>query len=194
MNRLRHLALLPLLACVVAFTGCDSEEDDRSAEERILGTWTATNVSVRVASPLGAVPVPILEAGDEGAISISFEASNAFVFTVEGPLEATVIGAGTFPLLADGEGTTNRGTYGFVEDDEQIRFTVTETDGQSVPETSFNVAFDFSGSDAFTFSLDASDEGREALAFLLGDAFPEEVFELIEGGQARFERVERSAN
>ncbi len=202
MNRLSHLvlphlALLPLLALSLALAGCDSDEDDRTAEERLRGAWQATAVSVTVENPVPVpgVPtfaLPIFAAGDEGAISLSFETGNAFAFTVEGPLEASATGVGTFPLLSDGEGLTNAGRYEVVGEEGPIVFTVNQTDGQPVPATNLEVAFDFRGDDAFVFTLDNSEEGRAALAFLLGDAFPQEVFDAIEGGEARFERVTRT--
>ncbi len=192
MNRFAHIALLPLLALSLAFAGCDSDSDDGglTIEERLLGMWEVSEASVRVSTLLGTIPVPVLDASDSEAVSISFMSGSRFAFTLTGPVEAEVAGQ-NFVILEAGQSTTNSGTFEVVENGEQIRFTTTEIDGQTVPvpgsaEATFELR---SGDNTLALIADNTPEGQEIIAFLFGDALPEELLNTIEGGEATFSRA-----
>lgn len=188
LKRFSCIALLPLLALSLAFSGCDSGSDDIPIEERLLGAWEVSAASVRVSTLLGTIAVPVLDADDSEAVLITFESGNRFSFRITGPVQAEVAGQ-TFVILEAGQSTTNRGTFEVVENDEQIRFTTTEIDGQTIPASSADVTFELRSDNTLGLIADNSPEGQEVIALLFGDALPEDVLDAIEGGEATFSRV-----
>ncbi|MEM1041937.1 MAG: hypothetical protein AAGI91_04845 [Bacteroidota bacterium] len=192
MNRLAHIALLPLLALSLALTGCDSDsEDDTPVEERILGTWEVTSASARVNTGVfGTVSVPVLDASSSGSISVSFDGSG-FTFRVTGPIgvDAELLGFGMVTVLEDGETVVNEGTYTIAEGGQQLRLTTTEVNGETIPASSVAVDFELRGGDTLALTVENTPEGREAIESLLGEDFPEELLDLIEGGETTFNRA-----
>lgn len=180
MNRITPILLLLVLGLATAFVGCDST-DERADDERIVGSWTASQASVDVNTPLGTVPVPVLNANSEGSVTIDFDADGTFTFRVVGPITADFFGE-QIAILEDGVDEMTSGTYS-VQSDGQIRFGV---DGAF--DSAANVDYDFSGDDAFDLSVENTEEGRATLAFLLGDSVPQEVLDAVRGGSITFRR------
>ncbi len=182
MKRNTIILVLLALGLAVAFVGCDSSGDERTDAERIVGTWTASQAGVNVASPLGSVPVPVLNENSEGDITIDFVADGDFTFTVVGPISADFFGQ-TIDLVEEGVNETTTGSYS-VQGDGQVRFGVDGTFDSMA-----DVAYDFSGDDVFSLEVENTEEGRATLAFLLGDRVPQEVLDAIQGGSVTFRRT-----
>ena len=181
MQRITPILLLLVLGLATAFVGCDSAQDDRTDDERIVGSWTASQASVDVSTLLGTVGVPVLNANSEGSVTIDFDADGTFSFRVVGPISADFFGQ-TVDILEDGVDETTSGTYS-IQSGDQIRFGVDGTFDSAA-----NVDYDFSGDDAFDLSVENTEEGRATLAFLLGDRVPQEVLDAVRGGSITFRR------
>ena len=188
LNRLPHIALLPLLA-VALLTGCDSNDDETPDSERIVGTWTATraNIDVDSGTPLGTISVPVLRTSDEGEVTMSFDAGGDFTFSVTGPINAEFF-TEEVVIVEEGFSETATGSY-ILQGDQQIRFGV---DGTF--DSAFNVAYDFDGDDEFDLSVENTEEGRAVLAFLLEGQVPQEVIDALAGGSITFERAAQAAS
>ena len=122
MNRTTPILLLLVLGLAIALRRLRSSQDDRTDDERIVGSWTASQASVDVSTPLGTVPVPVLNESSMGSVTIAFDADGTFSFRVVGPLSADFFGQ-TVDILEDGVDETTSGTYS-VQSDGQIRFGV----------------------------------------------------------------------
>lgn len=183
MKRTSALLLFLLLGLAVAFVGCDTESDDTPDVDRIVGTWTATQANIEVDSgtPLGSISVPVLSASDEGEIEIVFDVDGGFTLTVTGPITAEFF-TEEVVIVEDGFSETISGSYDIVSD-RQIRFGV-----EDAPDAAVNIDYDFDGDDEFDLSVENTEEGRAALAFLLEDQVPQEVIDAVEGGSITFER------
>lgn len=177
MRRLLPIAFLAFLASSLVFVGCDSGDSGTPDPDRIVGTWTATNanISVNSGTVLGTVDVPVAFASGDGDIVITFRDDNTFMLRVTGPISADFFGQST-DIVEDGFDETTTGTYS-IQNDGQIRLG-SEAD----------VDYEFNGDDAFDLSVENTDEGRAALAFLLGDSIDPKLLNRIEGASITFRR------
>lgn len=175
LNRLLHIALLPLLA-VALLTGCDSNDDETPDSERIVGTWQASEA--RVNTPAPGVHITILDASNADQVSLEFDEGDRYRMIVDGTLEIEVPQVNETITI---QGGVRQGTYQLVAD-ERIRFT---TDGVT---GSIAIDYDFRGDNELNLSVENTDEGRQVIALILGLDASSPVLDLIAGGTLSLRR------
>lgn len=175
MNRLLHIALLPLLA-IALFAGCDANDDETPDSERIVGTWQASEA--RVNTPVPGVHISVLDASSADQVRLEFDEGDHYRLIVDGTLEIEVPQVGETITI---QGGTHTGTYQLVAD-ERIRFT---TDGVT---GSIAIDYSFRGTNELNLSVENTEEGRQVIALILGLEADSPVLNLIAGGTLSLRR------
>lgn len=181
LNRLLHIALLPLLAAAL-LTGCDSNDDDTPDAERIVGTWQAERINATTRVGLS-VPVYEMGTGDEAEFRFSGDGDEGplFFFDFE-PAEGSALAIpGTdieIPLFP----VRLAGSYQLDEEDRTIRLRTDSLFSSSTYEVDATLGYRLSGNG----NLELIAESPETLALIVGletdDATIEALASVVTGG------------